>query len=509
MSVRCVADTPLMRVLDGELLTLPRATHDKCVAECTTRAFRYAGLQRKTLCYCGDYDDGLNGAKPAALAQSSCDSPCAGDHSQSCGSRASKGATLALTLLRTPVPSPHRRRSDHAVAGLCTAGYETTRVSEPSLREYARYHHLDLHLARAPLEPLYAPPFSKLTVLKRLLRAGYEWIWWVDCDALLIAPRTSMTRLLADHGARDEPTPLLIAGYEPWGWIKEHGEAPTHPVSTGSFFLRGGVAAASSLELVREWAGHCHEVRGHKLWEQQALTHLLRPETVPGGVRTPVRLRNNSILLTANPAYNSLLCPTERTAYRPPVLVHVPRSTLSVGSCEPSSANHPARAAGIVRHGKWKAVLLARILLQGLQPVRAMCCAHYDFAPRLFRKRFNGSIGHVNLSDYDVSIWRGVANEPNYGQASALDGVAVRTIAAQISACGVAGDVAPIVSADACENRSLWVRTKRRPLTAKEARRCKRGPKPRLCAWCLRQGAAFASGGGMCSPFFVKEETSS
>ena len=49
MSVRCVADTPLMRVLDGDLVTLPRATHEACVAECTIRAFRYAGLQHKTL----------------------------------------------------------------------------------------------------------------------------------------------------------------------------------------------------------------------------------------------------------------------------------------------------------------------------------------------------------------------------------------------------------------------------------------------------------------------------
>ena len=48
-----------------------------------------------------------------------------------------------------------------------------------------------------PLEPDFPVPFSKLTVLQRLARLAYRWIWWIDCDTLLLDPSVGMAQLLA------------------------------------------------------------------------------------------------------------------------------------------------------------------------------------------------------------------------------------------------------------------------------------------------------------------------
>ena len=50
-------------------------------------------------------------------------------------------------------------------------------------------------------------------------------------------------------------------------WVKRHGETPSHPVNTGSFFFRGcgggGCARlAPSERLLEEWATFCPHTRG-------------------------------------------------------------------------------------------------------------------------------------------------------------------------------------------------------------------------------------------------------
>ena len=487
MRWHCYHDEPLLRHLDAALLVAQNLTHQQCLDFCHTKKTLYAGITIKKFCFCGDQK-----GKYKRLPNNRCRQTCPGDKQTFCG------GTSSLTLTRTNVDKPFRPTSPYAIAGLCSPGYSTASLNKLSLGEYSHRHNLDLHYFDGPLEPLYPLPFSKLTVLQRMLSLGYKWTWWVDCDALLIDPAVPFADLIARYGGLSKPEPIMLAGYEPWGWTKEHNRQPSHPISTGSFFFRG---SDEGLRILREWARHCPAVKSHKLWEQHALTHLLRPELVHGGVRTPLRLGNDSIYLLANPAYNALLCPTERTFAEPPVVIHVPRGVLSVGSCEPGADHHIARAAGYEKYGAWKAVLLSRIALQGLQAVRNECCASYKFEPRLFRKIWNGSVGTVNRSDYAPNAW-GNRSKP-HGKLQTINGVSTNEIASAIKSCGVSGNIAPLVVGKACANSSYWIRKNNRLLTTAEVSYCHSRSRPRLCAWCKRHGRhAF----GSCAAFFPAAE---
>ena len=151
-----------------------------------------------------------------------------------------------------------------------------------------------------------------------------------------------------------------------------------------------------------------------------------------GGERRALALRNGTIRLFANPAFNSFLCPTERTL-APPVLLHVVRGEVSTGRCSPEVRN-PKRKARAPLRQPWKGVLLSRVALDGLQSVRDRRCGGHDFSERLYKRLWGGAIGAANASD----VW-----PREIGRATVFGDVPVRDVARRLSVCGVAGDVAP------------------------------------------------------------------
>ena len=490
---RCFRDRALLRDLDAAYVLLEGGGREACVAHCRARGLRFASVQASerrpsprttpaaTRCFCGD-TFGRHGALPAEDCRAS---RCAGGAAEFCG------GWRAATVLRTGVDKRAPKRAAHAIAALCSPGYSCYELHVHSLRAYAARHALDLHLHDGPLEPDFPVPFSKLTVLQRLARLAYRWIWWIDCDTLLLDPSVGMAQLLAAHGVRDgvSGNALLLGAYEPWGWIKEHGEPPGHPINTGSFFLRGGAAGEA---LLNEWVDACPAVRGHALWEQQALWHILGSERVGGGERRALALRNGTIRLFANPAFNSFLCPTERTLARPPVLLHVVRGEVSTGRCSPEVRNPKRKARALLRQ-PWKGVLLSRVALDGLQSVRDRCCGGHDFSERLYKRLWGGAIGAANASD----VW-----PREIGRATAFGDVPVREVARRLSVCGVAGDVAPVEARLACANRSWWPAPRRPGGKGKGKGKTKCGPGcgiegecdpsvcgPRCCEYWERQHA--------------------
>lgn len=59
------------------------------------------------------------------------------------------------------------------------------------VREYVQRHRIDLALHHESLEPELPMAYSKLTILHRMARSPYAWLWWIDCDAIIVSPQAS------------------------------------------------------------------------------------------------------------------------------------------------------------------------------------------------------------------------------------------------------------------------------------------------------------------------------
>ena len=188
------------------------------------------------------------------------------------------------------------------------------------------------------------------------------------------------------------------------------------------------------------------------------------------------------------------------------MLLHAVRGAMSIGSCDPSTASNLRQRAAILKHGNWKAVLLSRVVLEGAQKLRTICCNGFDFAPRLFKRVWGGSIGAFNRSD----VW-----PAEHGRLATLGSRSVRDVVSRITTCGVPADQAPQLAAQQCRNKSWWPPKKNRPhfvpkkkrppvvaplvpnaswsadervaWWASERERCSTLSKPKLCIYWLKQ----------------------
>jgi hypothetical protein len=229
-----------------------------------------------------------------------------------------------------------------------------------------------------------------------------------------------------------------------WGWIEK-----SHPLNTGSFFLRGS-AGADSPRLLREWTTHCLRYTKHPLWEQQGLSDLLSGERIPGGARAPRWLRNGSVLAFGAPPFNTLLCPTSRSLALPPVVLHLTRGETALGRCAAESLPHWMRhVTRAFKSQDWKGVMLARVMTDGLQEVRDECCTGHPFGPKLFKRHWGGNIDIVSEDDrYPARL--GVRHEAG--------GRSVREMASRLSVCGSPGHNASLRPDIACDWKGAWLR---------------------------------------------------
>jgi len=179
----CWLDRRILRDLDESVTVLNSPTAEVCVAHCEARGTMFAGITAfQQQCWCGDAP-----LQHGRLAPSECEA-----RDDLSGPR----NWLAYTLLRTGVCSPRRAASAVALAGMCAKGFSCTSLFSAMASEYATRHSLELHLSTASLEPALSAAFSKLVQARRLLRMGYEWIWWLDCDTLLLRPERSPMDIL-------------------------------------------------------------------------------------------------------------------------------------------------------------------------------------------------------------------------------------------------------------------------------------------------------------------------
>lgn len=101
--VGCQSDKMESRVLSGVTfadLGASNTTTSGCIAYCEKKGYSMAGTEWSSQCFCGDE---LTGS--SALPESSCNMPCIGDASETCG------GGLALSVYKNP--SASRRRSRH------------------------------------------------------------------------------------------------------------------------------------------------------------------------------------------------------------------------------------------------------------------------------------------------------------------------------------------------------------------------------------------------------------
>lgn len=482
-SLGCWRDRRILRDLDESITFFPRPlSADVCLTHCEGRGTLFAGVSRGVECWCGDAP--MNNGR---LEPTECDGRDA----------------FAYMLLRTRLRHPRAATSPVAISGMCALGFSCTQIFLAVVGGYAARHHLDLFVSSSSIEPTLPTAFAKLGQMQRLLRMGYAWIWWLDCDTVLLRPEMpplSILRALADPsiggsgfdiglsgagggaaegrggargegvsgggagpgvgggasssthsegGRRDDAggavrSPSLIVGWEVWGWINQ-----SHPLNTGSFFLRGS-AGADSPRLLHEWTEHSLRYKQHPLWEQQGLSDLLSAEKVPGGARTPRWLRNGSILAFGAPPFNTLLCPTSRSLALPPVVLHLTRGEAALGRCAAESLPRwMRRVTQAFRSQDWKGVILARILTEGLQEVRDECCTGHRFGPKLFKRHWGGYIDTVSVSDrYPARL--GVREEAG--------GPSVREIASRLSVCGSPGHNVSLRPHIACDLNGAWLR---------------------------------------------------
>ena len=109
------------------------------------------------------------------------------------------------------------------------------------------------------LDPARPPAWSKVPFVRRLLDQ-YDWVFWLDADALIMNPDVALEGLL-------DPGYSLIL-------VKQPGPDPfgNLHLNTGSFFIKSDRWAKAFLDDLYRQTGFID----HPCWEQEAFMHLYR-----------------------------------------------------------------------------------------------------------------------------------------------------------------------------------------------------------------------------------------
>jgi hypothetical protein len=135
---------------------------------------------------------------------------------------------------------------------------DVRRIAEPNRLAYCRRHgytYVPTHETLAPDRP---PAWSKVELVRRVLRdrPDVPWVLWLDADALVMRPEVEATRFVKEAGAAGAD---LVIGTDRNG------------INSGVFFLRNCPAAMRFLELV--WART--ECVFGPWWEQGAMAAVM------------------------------------------------------------------------------------------------------------------------------------------------------------------------------------------------------------------------------------------
>ena len=181
------------------------------------------------------------------------------------------------------------KASRRAICSLAVGPFvDLLAISASSYSAYARRWGWDLVLSTEDLADGRPSAWAKVPFISELLD-HYEWILWVDADAVFVD-------LEADIGAEQEPASDLYLVEHRWG------SPPETPANTGVLMLRSSQWSRELLDAM--W--NREALIDHIWWENAALMELLGYSLSPARLEHPTALIPKVKFL--DPAWNALWC---------------------------------------------------------------------------------------------------------------------------------------------------------------------------------------------------------
>ena len=188
---------------------------------------------------------------------------------------------MQLDLRKAKVPSR---------IALCSValGERYAEIVEPCLRSQAEYcaaQGYDYALLKsAPGSQSRPPAWYKVPLVYKLMQAGYDYVAFIDADAMVTNPHISI-----------EPFCAMLRKEEKVLYLAEDERCP----NTGVFFVRNCPDAVRLLDLL--WM---HDFGDHLLWEQDALHYLLDSQPQ---IRRIVKIADSGSLFNSFPVERETL----------------------------------------------------------------------------------------------------------------------------------------------------------------------------------------------------------
>lgn len=126
-----------------------------------------------------------------------------------------------------------------------------------SLARYGRRHGYDVVVAQG-CDCNYPPPWHKVKLVEALFSQGYDYVFWMDADALITRPSVPIQSLIKP----DKDMYVVQHGFPPY---------PTALPNTGLFLIRNSDWSRDLLQ--RMWA--LEQYANGTWWENAAFMHLL------------------------------------------------------------------------------------------------------------------------------------------------------------------------------------------------------------------------------------------
>jgi len=134
---------------------------------------------------------------------------------------------------------------------------ELAELTYNSKKNYCNTWGYDLISECGTLDSERPPAWSKILLLRKLLDS-YDWLYWIDADALIMNPETRLEDIIDDRYS------MIVAKLE-----SEDLFGSLH-LNTGSFLIRSDDAGKKLLDTIYRQ----HEFTEHLCWEQQAFIDL-------------------------------------------------------------------------------------------------------------------------------------------------------------------------------------------------------------------------------------------
>jgi hypothetical protein len=153
-----------------------------------------------------------------------------------------------------------------------------------TFRPYADRYNYSLHLHRAPVDATRPVPWSKVPILRELLKE-HEVVVWLDADLMILDGRRDLAAELA-------PGDLMA--------MVEHRTKEGQMPNSGVWVLRGGDEAVALMDEI--WAQE--DLIEHRWWENAAICRLLGYSLDPVGPAEPTVLTARTTWL--DPRWNAI-----------------------------------------------------------------------------------------------------------------------------------------------------------------------------------------------------------